>query len=379
MKRTPQLDFFRGLLLLLITVDHALLLNNIVRRFTYEFVGWVSAAEGFVFLSGLTAGIVYTHKANEKGTQVLPGLALKRARTIYRNHIVLLLFVCASILGSSLLREYWLTSYAPLAKQPILAFIMGSLLVYQPPFLDILPMYAILILLVPFVITWFQRGYIWQVLLGSLALYLVSSLNELFNLFTLPFHGHQLNTKYFSLPSWQILFILGLFIGFLFYKGKTQKWQVNKSLFYTALTISTAIFILKNIHAELPFINIEYATDKSNLGPLRLFNFITICYVVIYISFKRAHWFTYKPICYLGKYSLEVFSFHVFLLILLLPIKMQFNTLYSVQLNQHFFFYPLGTLFVFLGILPLLFLAPTLLGKTRRPAPPILHEPPVVQ
>lgn len=375
MKRNHQLDFFRGLLLIVITIDHSLLLNNVIRRFTYEFIGWVSAAEGFVFLSGLTAGMVYTYKMNEKGIEFLSGLAIKRALTIYKYHILLFLFVCASVLCSSLIRDYWADAYAPLAQHPLRSIVTGSLLVYQPPFLDILPMYAIFILLVPFCIRWFQKGYAWYVLLGSFTVYFVGSLNELFHFFTIPFQSYQLSPRTFALLNWQILFVLGLFIGFVFYKGKTKQWQTNKPLFYIALGIGLIFFIVKNAHAELPWINLEYASDKINLGPLRLVNFAALCYVTIFISSRKANWFTYNPVCYLGRYSLEVFSFHIVLLILLLPVKAQFNNLYVIQVSQKFFLYPFGTLFVFLVIVPLLFLAPSLFGKTKKRNSPVLQKP----
>ena len=379
MKRNHQLDFFRGLLLIIITIDHALIWNNVIRRFTCEFIGWVSAAEGFVFLSGLTAGIVYTHKANEKDSKFLSKLSLKRAFTIYRNHIALFAFICATVLLSPLIREHWGEAYAPLASQPLRSIITGSLLVYQPLYLDILPMYAIFILLVPICIRLFQKGYAQYVMLGSFMLYLLGSLNELFHFFTMPFQSYQLSSRSFALLGWQVLFFLGLSAGYLFYTGKTKRWQTNKPLLYIALGISITLFTFKNAHLDLSWINLDYAIDKTNVGPLRLINFIALCYLCIFISSKKDNWFNSKPVCYLGRYSLEVFSFHIVLLVTLLPIKMQFNSIYTLQLTDKFFFYPIDTLFVFLLILPLLFLAPTLFGKPKKASPALVLNHPVAQ
>jgi len=357
-------------------IDHALMYNNIIIRFTYESLGWVSAAEGFVFLSGLTAGIVYTRKATERGAKFILGLAVKRARTIYLKHLALFLFISAIILFVPLLGDYWASRYPPLLRQPLLGIVMGALLVYQPFYLDILPMYVVFILFVPFVIRWFQKGYAGYLLLGSLTLYTLSSANELLSFFTIPFQDSELNTRLFNLPCWQILFVLGLFAGFIFSTGKSKYWQVNKHLFYISLASSVLFFICRSVHMKIPYINMDYATDKANLGPLRLLNFIALCYSVIFISSKRGAWFTSRPICYLGKYSLEVFSFHIVILILLVPIKEQLNSIYSMQITSKFYFYPLDTLFVFFFMIPLLFLAPTLFGKNKKPAlPPVLSKP----
>jgi len=379
MKRNNQLDFFRGLLLIIITIDHALIWNNVIRRFTCEFIGWVSAAEGFVFLSGLTAGLVYTHKAADKGPELLPKLAIKRAITIYRNHIALLVFVFITILYSSSIRTHWGEAYAAIENQPLRAIITGGLLLYQPLYLDILPMYAIFILLVPLGITLFRKGYTWCVLLVSFALYVLGSVNELFHFFTIPLQEYQLAPRSFALLGWQFLFFLGLSAGYIYYQGKAKQWQINKPLFYTAVLISSTFFILKNAHIEPSWLNFEYAMDKTNVGPMRLLNFVALCYIAIYVSSKKSNWFNYKPFCFLGKYSLEVFSFHIMLLVVLLPIKMHLNGIYTLQLTDKFFFYPLDTLFVFLGILPLLFLAPMLFGKIKKPGVSTLIKQPIAQ
>src|SRR6266850_5514249 len=55
-KRDRRLDALRGLMLVIITIDH---LPSAFAAFTYQSLGFVSAAEGFVFLSGYVAGMVY--------------------------------------------------------------------------------------------------------------------------------------------------------------------------------------------------------------------------------------------------------------------------------------------------------------------------------
>src|SRR5580693_1644014 len=61
LKRSGLVDFLRGICLLLMTVDHLPL--TLVRKFTWQTFGFFSAAEGFVFLSGLVSGLVYGRTA----------------------------------------------------------------------------------------------------------------------------------------------------------------------------------------------------------------------------------------------------------------------------------------------------------------------------
>jgi hypothetical protein len=55
-----QLDTLRGFMLVAIAINH---LDTELRVFTDYVFGFVSTAEGFVFLSGLVAGLVYTRRA----------------------------------------------------------------------------------------------------------------------------------------------------------------------------------------------------------------------------------------------------------------------------------------------------------------------------
>ena len=54
--RLARLDLLRGLMLVLIAINHS---PFWIRIYTEEFVGYVSAAEGFVFVSAFLAGMVF--------------------------------------------------------------------------------------------------------------------------------------------------------------------------------------------------------------------------------------------------------------------------------------------------------------------------------
>jgi len=58
MERDLRLDFFRGLALFCIFIDH--LPNNVLAEFTFQSVMFSDAAGVFILISGYTAGIVYS-------------------------------------------------------------------------------------------------------------------------------------------------------------------------------------------------------------------------------------------------------------------------------------------------------------------------------
>ena len=56
-ERDLRLDFFRGLALFCIFIDH--IPNNILAKFTLQSLMFADAAEVFILISGYTAGMVY--------------------------------------------------------------------------------------------------------------------------------------------------------------------------------------------------------------------------------------------------------------------------------------------------------------------------------
>ena len=375
MQRNPQLDFFRGFFILIITIDHFFSENNIIRKITEESLGWVSAAEGFVFLSGLTAGLVYTRKLIEAGPAYISRAASKRAWVIYKYHIILFLLTIAILFSHYYMKEFWFERYSIIFQKPLIALMLGGLFLYQPIYLDILPMYAVFMLLVPIVIKSFQKGYSWYILILSLILYLVGTADINLPFFTnLPL-GQYFDLGTFDLFCWQLLFVYGLFIGHLMYHGQLDVITKNYGLFYVALLICVSLFFLKLFFADIDSNTIDlwlgkYAwlekyslVDKGNLRPLRALNFALLVFVVAFIAAKNKHWFTFKPICYLGLHSLKVFSLHIILIILFNPLKVYTNKFYAVPVGDELYFYPLATLMLLFIIIPALYMAPIIIKQ----------------
>ncbi len=222
MKRNYQVDFFRGLLLILIAINHFISEDNILMRVTREGIGWVTGASGFVFLSGFTVGMVYTKKYLKEGEGFIRATAFKRAWLIYRYHFVILSVSLLLLFIVPYLRHFWQEFYVTFLEQPALSLLLGGLFLYQPRNLDILPMYAIFLLFVPWVIKAMHKGVKWQLLVVAISflLYLLGT----FRVFDIQYNvgvlGLLIDTGNFYLLSWQFIFVAGLFMGYLSFNNK---------------------------------------------------------------------------------------------------------------------------------------------------------------
>src|SRR5471030_1757436 len=90
--RDLRVDFFRGLALMIIFIDH--IPENIVALITLRNFGFSDAAEIFIFLSGYSAGYVFGLRDRRHGFFQATFELLRRVWTLYVVHIfVFMLFV----------------------------------------------------------------------------------------------------------------------------------------------------------------------------------------------------------------------------------------------------------------------------------------------
>ncbi|MDE3084103.1 MAG: OpgC domain-containing protein, partial [Verrucomicrobiota bacterium] len=170
--RDIRFDSLRGLMLLSMAINH---LPSQLRSITDQSLGVFSSAEGFVFLSGLLAGYVYTRRLRRDGVSGLRTAVLRRARMIYVWH--LLAYFGAFIL---LTLNVWisgapsLTSPRLFSEHPWQAALLGPLLLYQPGLLDILPMYCVFVLLLPLVLGGLENGHRRWIILASFAAWVLA-------------------------------------------------------------------------------------------------------------------------------------------------------------------------------------------------------------
>jgi hypothetical protein len=101
-QRDLRLDVFRGLALVMIYVNHVP--GTVFVHFTSLNYGFSDAAEAFVLMSGIAAGIAYSATVAPGRPWFNARRAWARSRTLYTTHIVITMFA----IGVSCAAALWL-------------------------------------------------------------------------------------------------------------------------------------------------------------------------------------------------------------------------------------------------------------------------------
>jgi len=203
-QRDLRLDLLRGFAVFAMVADHfggSSWLYLITGGNTFI----VSAAEAFIFISGLTVGIVYGALAMQEGLRSAQFKALKRALTLYKLGVALtLLFASISVL-------FKLPWSDQVQSGDPLRFALNVATLRQTMYLvDIPLMYLFLMLAVPAGLWLLIKGQTVLLLAASTALWTVSQLFPTQLQVPWPIMG---NTA-FNLAAWQLLFFVAMAIGF---------------------------------------------------------------------------------------------------------------------------------------------------------------------
>src|ERR1700759_342736 len=210
MRRLTELDVLRGILLLMMVVNHS---PSSLRRLTDQPIGFFTTAEAFVFVSAFLAGLLFRKRIDKNGFDAARSSTLHRAGRIYCAHLLTLAF--AFLVGSFLLSYLpgLRTLFEQYLKNPPAAIGASMLLVFQPPLLDILPMYILFSFLTPLVF-WAAAKWGWKtVISGSLVIWLIAQFRVRDLLVTATKDFSYINPGPFDVLAWQFLWVSGLFCG----------------------------------------------------------------------------------------------------------------------------------------------------------------------
>jgi hypothetical protein len=326
MQRMWQIDVARGLMLVLMTITH------LPTRFSEpagQPLGFVSAAEGFVLLSAFMAGLVYTQRMQASSIAAMRSAFWQRALKLYVCQATLLVFLFTVIAAVGLridhpavrnLLDFYL-------QEPVRALLGGLALVYNPPLLDILPLYVLFMLVSPVVLSAGLRGGWTPILLASLALWLASQfdLSETLYAATLartPLHVPYRETGAFDTFAWQFVWVLGLWMGCEHALAEAPPPRPPRWMVVVALAVALAGFVWRHWIGQTAFPahpQWSYLFDKWQLGPLRLIEFMALLLLAmrygtaLLSKLPRPHWLES-----LGRASLPVFCAHLVVVLIAL-------------------------------------------------------------
>ncbi len=315
-QRRPELDALRGLFLVWMTLTH---LPTRLSDLVNQPLGFISSAEGFVFLSALLIARLYIRQAVEEGAALRTRL-WKRALRIYGYHVLMLsvAFTLAAAFAATTHRAALFNLLNFYLAHPLPAIIGSLLLIYCPPLLDILPMYVTFLLITPPVLAIAaRRGWNW-ILLGSSSLWLLAQ-------FGLRTWTHNLvvratglripvqETGAFNLFAWQLVWVLGMWIGAKSAEGELPFRKLPG--FVYPVSVAVCCFFIGVRHNwlgnHLTQQALSLQLDKWQLGPLRMVNLAAFACTSYWLRKFVTRLVLVEPFVTLGKASLEVFCAHV--------------------------------------------------------------------
>ena len=214
--RDPRLDMFRGIALVMIFINHVP--GTVYETFTNRNFGFSDAAEAFVFMSGVAAGLAYSPSFRAGSLWAATAWVWARARHLYFIHIGITMMTlgifAAAALWFGLPQVLQTNNVSPVLSKPLSTLVGIPLLTHQLGYLNILPLYAALLLATPLVmLIGLKRP--WLMLALSVALWATAGQFRL-NLPSFPNPGGW----FFNPFSWQILFVVGLLSGAAMKAGK---------------------------------------------------------------------------------------------------------------------------------------------------------------
>jgi len=276
--RIRDIDFWRGAVLIAILIDH--IPGNPLEHWTPRNFGLSDSAEAFVFLSGLSVGLIYLPRAHKYGIEPVAGGCLRRALKLYGVHIALTLAALV-VFGAA----YWVSGDPDLIQAHGRSFVFDSpangllglaLLSHQLGYFNILPLYIVLMLWAPVALALALRGPL-LALVVSAGLYAAARAFGL-NLPNWPEPGGW----FFNPIAWQLIFTLGLVSAILWRDGppRPAPWLLTLS----AVTVAGAALIVTDNGGLAPGLRdtaiAHLDVAKQDLGVARLIHFVALAYLI---------------------------------------------------------------------------------------------------
>lgn len=311
-RRDLRIDFFRGLALIFIFVDHVP--DNVFAKFTLRNFGFADAAEVFVLLAGFSAVLAYSRTFEHQGFKAGTLRVYERVRDIYFWHLALIV-ICG--IGLTLAAAYFgKFSYAKnigvhvFSIDPLRSTVQAALLVNQPNLLNILPLYIVLLMFWMPLVLWLIHRNPWQALVLSFGLWAVANVVTM----NLPSMQHSRGWV-FNPFAWQLIITVGALTAHF---TRNMVVQASRPLVAIAAAYLAFAFIVAAPWTQIPGLeqtrllaaNPLGHMDKSYVSLWRLMNVVALGYLVMVLMAPQSGWLK-RPwamaVGRCGRHSLEVF------------------------------------------------------------------------
>lgn len=310
--RDPRLDFYRGIAMFIILTAHTP--GNFFTSWIPARWGFSDATEMFVFCSGMASAMAFGTSYDRRGWFIGTARVVYRVWQVYWAHICLFLFIAMMVawwdqigfsdknyVGGLNLTPFFTgrtgseTGIVSVTSDNLIGLMTLS---YVPNYFDILPMYIVILCMMPLMML-AARAHVALAFGLSITLWFFSQsriLDELgITAIDLHFNAEPWSNRewFFNPFAWQLIF----FTGFAFVRGWLPKPPIKAWLIVVA-----AIVVLANV----PFSNIGSRFDmlenvnawrresriwitKTDFGILRYVHFLALAYLGYAIAGDGGH------------------------------------------------------------------------------------------
>jgi hypothetical protein len=268
--RSIEVDFFRGVVLIVIVLDH--IPGSTLSHLMLHAYALCDAAEVFVFLGGYASAAAYTAVLAGRGENAARMRFVRRCWEIYRAYLLtaVLTLVSGALLALLHLNPPMveLTGWLPFSGQPLREAFDIAVLRRQPYLSSVLPMYVIFALGVPFVVPLARRSSLMALGLSVAIWALARPLAALFSI-------DDMADWAFNPFAWQLMFVLGILcrvqpVSARFHASRTARWFTRVAVVAVLAFAVVKLFVLTQ---PLP------GTLKQNLSVDRVINFVVIAWL----------------------------------------------------------------------------------------------------
>ncbi len=306
--RNTTIDFWRGLVLLIIFVNH--IPGNLIEHITPRNYGFSDSTEAFIFISGLSIALVYGPRLPQGDLLSVVKQCLQRAFKLYRVHLAL---TAGAIVLFSI--GYELSEEIGLIEEHGRSAVFGDtargvtgiiLLGHQLGYFNILPLYIALMFWAPVALI-LARVHVGLALLVSGAVYFLARMG-IATLHSWPEPG----TWFFNPFAWQFLFTGGIVTGILMLE---KPIPYNRALAMTALAVVVLSFVALTAGfglfpwlQEIAFAKLDLA--KQDLGLARIVHFLALAYLLTQFRVGAVLKSTFlgPDLIRLGQHGLTIFA-----------------------------------------------------------------------
>lgn len=285
--RDPRLDFFRGVGMFIILIAH--IPENLWAEWIPARFGFSDAADLFVFCSGMASAIAFGGVFAARGWLMGAARVIHRTWQVYWAHIGSFVVVVSLAIAADRWTGTQFYTSERMGLDPFFADVQGNFvrlatLTYIPDWFDILPMYLLLLAMIPVVMALAAVNR-WLVAAFILTLWVLANVFGV-NLVADPATGRL---WYFNPLGWALIF----FTGFGFMRGWIPAPPVDKRLIVAALAVVVALMPPScqlmfscdaggwgaSLGLDSGYRTLAEWNSKTNYGPLRYLHFLATAYL----------------------------------------------------------------------------------------------------